>query len=127
MLAPRKSNTTALEIFDGQLRQTPVISTTAPKIVSVKASSVEAGKQLNFWITFDQKIRGFTIADIEMTAPAQLVTWLSNGYVYHAGGPKDRIWCLVYDVSPDFDDSLLPADYALVISIRSGGIQGEGS
>ena len=125
-LAPSKSNATALTVFDGILEVQAPTPTTEPEIIGVTVSKVIPGEPLKFTIVFNQIVRDFTIDDIEVTAPAQLISWLLNGRLQAANQSKwDRVE-LVYDVSSDFDASTL-GNYNLRIQIRAGGIQGQGS
>lgn len=115
-------NPNALNIFNGQLEVEIPKPPIPPAIIAVKVSKIKAGGKLTFEIHFNQRVDDFTIDDILVTAPAQLISWLGTGSLR----PILPVWKLEYNVSGDFDASALPDDYTLSISIRANSIIGKG-
>ena len=108
-------NENQLRIWNGKVPKTPVQIlevTTEPK-------NITAGESLTFIIKLNRYVGNFTLADIDFMAPPTLAGWFTNGRLEFF---PNNTWKLTYDISADFDESLLDGDYNLYIAIRKGSL-----
>ena len=69
------TNPKALNIFNGKLKVDTGPTLIPPGINRVKVSEIKAGSKLTFFIVFNQRVDDLAIGDIDVTAPAQLISW----------------------------------------------------